>query len=359
MFKTLKKLFSSEYEKSDAKSFDENQHIEEAYDSKERGIKSVPLDQIIGSVGRYHDFDSQFRPKQHMPSARMQSIKTAMKNGKILPPVKLYQIKDEYYVLDGNHRVAMAKELKWDSIQAKIVEFISSKDTIRDILYNEKSEFLERTGLLANLELTEIGQYRRMMDQILRHKAFMEEEQWTSVTLKDASSDWYKSIYLPLVGIIKKAKLIEAFKNRTMADMYMYVSTHQWGQRLDREYGKEIDNLIPKSMEEFRAMMLDKKDDEYPDMHMEITVFMLLNVEPKKEPKVIETIYDFKETREIHSVHGNHDLLIKFNLKRDILTSDAETISIYMNRIRLISGIKSTHTLIPGFSKSKDDKRKK
>jgi DNA-binding Lrp family transcriptional regulator len=359
MLKALKKLFSSGYENSEAKSFDEKQHIEEAYDTKERGIKTVPLDQIIGSVGRYHDFDSEYRPKQHMPSARMQSIKSALKNGKVLPPVKLYQIKNEYYVLDGNHRVAMAKELHWDSIQAKIVEFISSKETICDILYNEKSDFLERTGLLAKLELTEIGQYRRMMDQIVKHRAFMEEEKWTAITLKEASSDWYKTIYLPLVGIIEKANLINAFQKRTISDLYMYVSTHQWGERLEREYGKEIDSLIPKSMEEFRAVMYDKKDDEYPDMHVKITVFILMNVEAKKEKKIIETIYDYKETREIHSVHGNHDLLVKFKLKRDILTSDAETISIYMNRIRLLSGVKSTHTLIPGFSKSKEDNEKK
>ncbi len=358
MFKALKKLFSNN-EDSEIKSFDESQHIEEAYDTKERGIKTVPLDHIVGSVGRYHDFDGQFKPKQHMPSARLQSIKMAMKNGKLLPPVKLYQIKNEYYVLDGNHRVAMAKELKWDSIQAKIVEFISSKETICDILYNEKSEFIEKTGLLTTLELTEIGQYRRMMDQILQHKTFMEEEKWSTITLKEASSDWYRSIYKPLVVIIEKANLIRAFKNRTISDLYMYVSTHQWGKRLGREYGKEIDNLIPKSMEEFRSKMSDKKVDEYPEMHRKITVFILMNVEAKREARIIEKIYEFKETKEIHSVHGAHDLLVKFKLKRDLLTSDAETISIYINRIRLVTGVKSTHTLIPGFSKIKDEHDKK
>ena len=93
------------------KSFKEDQRKEEAFDHKDRGVRSVPVKQIVGSVGRYHDFDSEFRLMQHMPSDRLQNIKQAMTSGKRLPPVKLYQIKDDYYALDGNHRIAAAKEI--------------------------------------------------------------------------------------------------------------------------------------------------------------------------------------------------------------------------------------------------------
>ncbi len=39
-----------------------------------------------------------------------------MRQGRPLGPVKLYQIKDDYYVLDGNHRISAAKELNHDEI---------------------------------------------------------------------------------------------------------------------------------------------------------------------------------------------------------------------------------------------------
>lgn len=79
-----------------AKSFNAHQHDEAAFDTRDRGTRLVPLIEITGSVGRYKDFDRQFRPKSHLPAERLERIRTAMQHGKILPPIKLYQIKDEF-----------------------------------------------------------------------------------------------------------------------------------------------------------------------------------------------------------------------------------------------------------------------
>ncbi len=128
------------------KCFSADQEHEAAFDAVDRGCCSVPVSQIVGSVGRYHDFDSQFRIKPHLPSERLQHIKAALRAGKVLPPVKLYQIKDEYYVLDGNHRVSAAKELGHDTIRADILEFVPSKNTLENILYRERSQFKDATG---------------------------------------------------------------------------------------------------------------------------------------------------------------------------------------------------------------------
>ena len=104
------------------KSFKENQNMEAAFDACDRGRCQVPLDQIVGSVGRYKDFDNQFKPRQHVPPERLKIIKDLIKQGKPLPPVKLYQIKEQYFVLDGNHRIAAAKEFGWISIDAHILQ---------------------------------------------------------------------------------------------------------------------------------------------------------------------------------------------------------------------------------------------
>ena len=131
----LTRFFSSGKRRQDldqVKSFKENQRREEAFPTRDRGVRSVPLDKIVGSVGRYNDFDDKFRLKQHVPPERLQRIKAAMKSGKPLPPVKLYQIKDEYFVLDGNHRIAAAKAFGWIDINAKIVEFIPTRNTLEN-----------------------------------------------------------------------------------------------------------------------------------------------------------------------------------------------------------------------------------
>ena len=96
------------------KSFKEVQKKEAAYDTRDRGIRLVALKQIVGSVGRYLDFDERFRIRSHVPVERLDKIKRRMREGKALPPVKLYQIKKEYFALDGNHRIAAANALGHD-----------------------------------------------------------------------------------------------------------------------------------------------------------------------------------------------------------------------------------------------------
>jgi len=337
------------------KAFKEDQEKEEAFDHKDRGVCSVLVKQIVGSVGRYHDFDNEFRLMQHMPSDRLQGIKQAMKSGKGLPPVKIYQIKDEYYVLDGHHRVAAAKEIGRQEIDAKILEFIPSKDTLENVLYREKSEFNETTGLPYVIDLTEVGQYTHLIKQISKHHKFLKNETKKPVLFESAAKDWYKTIYRPLNDIIDQGRLIESFPGRSIADLYTYISVHQWDNRRTRNYGSAIDRLISDNMEEFRKKMSNMKDIEYPEMHRGITAFILINVKAKSEFKIMDKLYALKEVQEVHSVHGEIDLLAKIILTRDLLSSDAEIIGQFVhNKVRSISGITSTVTLIPGVSKMKE-----
>lgn len=53
----------------------------------------------------------------------------------ILPPVDLYKIKDKYYVVDGNHRVAAAKEIGQIYIDAYVTEFLPTGDTPQHLLW--------------------------------------------------------------------------------------------------------------------------------------------------------------------------------------------------------------------------------
>jgi DNA-binding Lrp family transcriptional regulator len=343
---------------AEAKSFKKNQQQEEAFDTRNLGTRMVPLDKIVGSVGRYHDFDDKFRLKGHVPHDRLQNIKKAIRDGQPMPPVGLYQIKDEYYVLDGNHRVSAAKEFGYGEIEARILEFIPSKNTLENILYRERAGFSEQTGLPHAIELTEVGQYAHLALQISKHRRFLEQVQEKPVSFENAALDWYRTIYLPLIGVIEKGRLIDAFPERTIADLYAYISSHQWEKGLTRRYGTGIDELIPRDMEDFRKKMSNKKENEYPEMQREITAFVLLNVSARKEQHIMEKLYGLQEVREIHSVHGDVDILVKAVLTRDLLSSDAEIIGQFVSdRIRQIPGVISTRTLIPASSKIKEDKR--
>ena len=351
----IKKLWCGN-RNSEAKCFREDQECEGAFDHINRGICSVPLEQIVGSVGRYHDFDSQFKIKDHVPPDRFISVKNAMREGKSLPPVKLYKIKDEYYVLDGNHRIAAAKELGRSDIMAKIVEFIPSSNTLENIIYREKSDFVEQTGLTHPIDISEVGQFPNLLEQVETHRAFLAGREKPEVTLKQAAEDWYTTIYQPMTSIIQKGDLLPSFPGRTLDDLYAYISFHQWEKGRMRRYGIGIDKLIPRDMEAFREKMAKMNKEEYPEMLRSITAFITLNVEAKGELKVVEKLFALPEVREVHSIHGSIDILVKIVLTRDLLSSDAEIIGQFVHeQVRQIGGIISTQTLIPGTSKIKND----
>ncbi len=337
------------------KSFKDQQKKEAAFEARDRGIRTVPMNRIVGSVGRYQDFDSRFRFKHNMASERLQWIMEAMRQGRPLGPVKLYQIKDEYFVLDGNHRISAAKELNHDEILAHIFEFIPSENTLQNILYRERAEFSDRTRLPDEISLTEVSQYAYLLDQIADHQKNIQAEQGSAISFENAALDWYKTIYRPLCTVIKRARLIDSFPGRTIADLYAYITLHHWKEGRKRHYGIGIDKLITKNMEDFRKKMAAIKDAEYPEMKRGITVFILMNVQAKKEVRLIEKLYELEEVREVHSVHGDVDILVKVVLTRDLLSSDAEIISQFVHeKVRQLPGVNRTNTLIPGLSRIKE-----
>ena len=106
-FRALKKALScgdSHSEDDNPSNFNIRQEKEEAYKAIERGTLMVPLDKIVGSVGRYHDFDNQFKTNTHKVDERLKGILKALREGKRLPPISLYQIKEDFFILDGHHR---------------------------------------------------------------------------------------------------------------------------------------------------------------------------------------------------------------------------------------------------------------
>ncbi len=336
-------------------SFASRQESEEAYESIKRGTSMVPLQKIVGSVGRYHDFDNQFRTGSGKRDERLDSIIEAMKAGRQMPPISLYQIKDDYFILDGHHRFKAAQQLGYTEIRSRIIELLPSKNTLENRLYLEKTEFRDKAGLAVGLDLTELGQYGYLENQIEEHRRYLAGERAAQVSYEEAAADWYLTIYQPLAAIIRNKRLGDSFPERTVDDLYLYISVHQWEMGKKRKYGIGVDQLIPRDMEEFRREMAKHKEQKYPDLHPEMTVFILLNVDGRYEQRIFDKLLALEEVREVHAVHGSIDIIIKVRLVRDLLSSDAELLSQFiLSTIRKWTGVISTQTLIPGISKVKD-----
>ena len=352
--KWLKRLLGKQpLEDTDhVRSFNEEQAREEDVHFIDQGIIHVDLAQIIGSVGKYHDFDTQFRPKKHVAGKRFADIKRAMREGGDLPPVKLYQIRNEFYVLDGNHRVAAAKELGKQRIKAKVVELESGAATMDNLIYLEKKKFFKKTGLPSEIHLSEVGKYKYLEKQIQKHQVFLAGQSGQDWDFPRAARDWYNTIFLPLAKLIESGELLRHFPHRTPGDLYTYISFHHWDRSAKRRYGIGIDRLIPRTMEGFRKKMLEKNTPDYPEMKRSVTVFILIDTDTTTDIVVLEKLFALEDITEVHSVHGHIDFIAKAVLNRDLLTSDAEVIAEFVeNQVRRVEGVTRTQTIIPGVSR--------
>ena len=85
------------------------------------GIHMVPIRQIRGSESRSSDFDCDFNPLHDHNKRRWLNVATARRRGKALPPVKLIQVGDVYFVRDGHHRISVARALGQRDIEARVL----------------------------------------------------------------------------------------------------------------------------------------------------------------------------------------------------------------------------------------------
>src|SRR5215210_333575 len=88
-----------------------------------RGARVVEVDQIVGSVGRWRDFDRTFLPARASVGQRWKRIDRVFQRGEDLPPVELYEIGDSYFVVDGHHRVSVARYHDVPTLEAAVAEF--------------------------------------------------------------------------------------------------------------------------------------------------------------------------------------------------------------------------------------------
>jgi hypothetical protein len=211
-----------------------------------KGIQTIPLAQIAGSVGRSGDFTRTFLPRTDRMRTRWQKVgQVAAERG--MTPIQVYQVGQVYFVLDGNHRVSVARQAGRATIQAHVWEFetrvpLEPDDTLRDVVVRQEYlEFLERTHLDKNrpgvyMILTRPGGYRDFEEQIAIHRHYMELEQGTNVRFEEAAAQWYDSIYCPIVEVIHREKMLRLFPGRTEADLVNWIIRNQ--ERLRQRYGR-------------------------------------------------------------------------------------------------------------------------
>jgi hypothetical protein len=231
---------------ADLLSFDsvrEQLHLSEA--GQDSSLQEIPLDKIVGSVGRYRDFNRAFLPRTQIDPERWTRIER-MQRRTGLPPIRVYKVGDVYFVIDGNHRVSVARARGLDTIWAHVTEIpirvpLETTTTPDDLLLKAGyTVFLEKTSLDKScpeqqIELTRPGGYQSLLQHIEVHQFYMGLRSQHYPTLPEAALDWYQRVYLPVVERIRNSGILRHFPNRTEADLYLWIAENR--ARLQMRYG--------------------------------------------------------------------------------------------------------------------------
>lgn len=214
-----------------------------------RGLQTVPINQIVGSMDRFKDFDRAFLPRQKHTAGRWKNVDRAYYQDVTLPPIQLYKVGEVYFVKDGNHRVSVARQRGVDFIDAEVIEghvrvpLQSSMRPTELLLQAEYAEFLRRTDLDRlrpdhDIRPTALGRYDEIWHDIQGHQEWLTSIWHRPASVQEAVADWYDYIYMPIVRVARERGVLDRMRHHTEADIYLWVMRHR--QDLEQQLGQDV-----------------------------------------------------------------------------------------------------------------------
>jgi hypothetical protein len=215
-----------------------------SYEQSYGGLRPIPVDKIIGSVARSSDFDDDFLPLSDRLEQRWQSLEKRFPNGSF-PPISVFKLGDAYFVADGHHRVAIAKQRGYDFLDAEITEVhtpfdvTADTDVIQLVHLGQQRLFLETSGLTsvapnARFTFRNPASYAELLDNVKVHGWDLLMQLGEYVTREDIASSWYHEVYRPTISLIREAGLDELLDDMTIDDVYLWIADrwrHQFPER--------------------------------------------------------------------------------------------------------------------------------
>jgi hypothetical protein len=214
------------------------------------GMHVVPLDQIVGSVGRGRDFDRRFRPTSGRSRGRWEQIAAAARRGESFPPLDLVKVGQLYFVRDGHHRVSVARALGRVDIDAYVTEVVTRVDADRAIklsdlpLKSHERVFFERVPLpaaaRAEIELSDPDDYDELAEAVEAWGFRAMQSHGEPLDREQTAQRWLETEYQPVVAMLREAGLVadctdtEAYMN-IAAERYRLLRTHDWNEDILRQ----------------------------------------------------------------------------------------------------------------------------
>ena len=199
------------------------------------GLREIAIDRIVGSVNREMDFDRNFKPRRGLSRSRLASLRQAFADGG-MPPISVFEVGGAYFVEDGHHRVAVARERHADFIDAEVTRLQTNYEVPPDVdvaqlVHTEQQRILlEETGLGharpdAVIEFSLLDGYSQLLDIIKAHGYDLARHSGAVPTPEEVAGNWYDSVYLEGVQAARDEGLAQRYESwgMTNADLFLWL----------------------------------------------------------------------------------------------------------------------------------------
>jgi ParB-like nuclease domain len=197
------------------------------------GLQPIPLAQVVGTDSRGADFDRDFLPRRPEIGLRWRGVEQAFPEGGF-PPIAVYKLGDAYFIIDGHHRVAIARQRGMETIDAEVIELTArwhlpaDADLVELIHAEQERIFMEDSGLGAARPDAHIRFYKpvgylELIENVQIHGYHLMTNAGRVLSREEIAGDWYDNVYLPSVEAIRAENLHELHPGHNDADFFLCV----------------------------------------------------------------------------------------------------------------------------------------
>jgi hypothetical protein len=197
------------------------------------GVRAVPLERIVGSVDRSADFGRDFKTRRSLSRSRLAALRAAFPAGD-MPAIEVYEVGGLFFVSDGHHRVALAREGGAAFIDAEITRLhtnyaLPPDVDVAQLVHTEQQRLLlEESGLAlsrphAVIEFARPRGYPELLEVIKAHGYDLARRRGTLPPPDEVAADWYDHVYLPGVTAVERAGLSERYPFKTEGDLFLWI----------------------------------------------------------------------------------------------------------------------------------------
>jgi hypothetical protein len=179
------------------------------------GLQSIALESVVGTVDRRQaEFDRRFRPASSRPRRRWESIAAARRRGRPMPPIEVFRLGELHFVIDGHHRVSVARAHGDTDIDAYVREVqtkvpVSDELMLRDLLRTRhEREFDERVPLppaaRARIDLSEAWRYEQLSKHVESWAFRASQADGRLLSRVAAAEAWFREEYEPIADALEE-----------------------------------------------------------------------------------------------------------------------------------------------------------